>query len=132
MGLDTLVFLNGEVMGKPAHVEEAKQMLARLSGETHEVITGVCLAYRGESIGLQQEITEVTFKSLNSSEINDYIINDNPLDKAGSYGIQDRGARFVRSIKGCFYNVMGLPVFQTEVLLTIFLESINGSKFGKR
>lgn len=107
---DTIVILNGEVLGKPKDENEARIMLKKLSGRTHSVITGVALT----SLTKQNTFkvtTEVTFKQLSNEEINYYISNYQPLDKAGAYGIQEWiGFIGVTSIKGSFYNVMGLPV----------------------
>lgn len=107
---DTVVILNGEVMGKPKNLDEARNMLHLLSGNTHQVITGVCLT----SIEKQKHFsvtTNVTFKDLTDEEINYYVDQYKPLDKAGAYGIQEWiGYIGVKSINGSYFNVMGLPV----------------------
>ncbi len=107
---DTIVWLNGKVLGKPTDVEDAVKILSQLSGNTHEVITGVYL-YKD---GIQKfffETTEVTFRKLSEIEIRKYIETFKPMDKAGSYGIQDWiGLTVVKNINGCYYNVMGLPM----------------------
>lgn len=107
---DTIVWLDGVVMGKPRDEEDARQMLRKLSGNTHQVITGVCLT----TTGIQQSfstVTEVTFAELSDEEIDYYIRIYQPMDKAGSYGIQEWiGFIGVRKISGSYFNVMGLPV----------------------
>lgn len=107
---DTLVFLDEKVMGKPASREDAFGMLRSLSGRKHHVITGVCLRTREKTISLT-DTTEVTFDEMSDDEINYYLDNYKPFDKAGSYGIQDWiGLSSISSIKGSYFNVMGLPV----------------------
>jgi septum formation protein len=111
IGADTLVGLEGKLFGKPADAGEARRMLAELSGRTHEVITGVCLAHRGRG---REEIfsdrTLVTFRELDSAAIAEYLAAAHVLDKAGAYGIQERGELLVERIAGSFSNVMGFPV----------------------
>ncbi|MDO4160696.1 MAG: Maf-like protein [Prevotellaceae bacterium] len=107
---DTVVILGDEVLGKPSDEEDAKRMLRKLSGNTHHVITGVCLttSERQHSFSV---VTGVTFKSLSEDEIDYYVSKYKPLDKAGSYGIQEWiGYVGVTSIEGSYFNVMGLPV----------------------
>ncbi|MEW5975044.1 MAG: Maf family protein [Acidobacteriota bacterium] len=109
IGADTVVVLEGEVLGKPLNGEQAQGMLTRLSGRTHEVLTGVSLAYGGQAeIATAQ--TQVTFSHLSDREIRDYVATGEPLDKAGAYGIQGYGSRFVEKVDGCYFNVVGLPV----------------------
>jgi septum formation protein len=108
IGCDTAVIIDGEMLGKPSDAEEARRMLRRLSGRTHRVITGVCLFALGGS-GSFSETTEVTFYPLTDNEIEGYIETGDPFDKAGGYGIQEKGSFLVRGIIGDFYNVMGLP-----------------------
>lgn len=107
---DTIVWLDGEVMGKPVDGEDARRMLCALSGKTHQVITGVCLT----TVGVQKSfatVTDVTFCSLSEEEIAHYVENYRPMDKAGSYGIQEWiGFVGVESISGSYFNVMGLPI----------------------
>ena len=107
---DTIVWLDGEVMGKPVDGEDARRMLRALSGKTHQVITGVCLT----TVGVQKSfatVTDVTFCSLSEEEIAHYVENYRPMDKAGSYGIQEWiGFVGVESISGSYFNVMGLPI----------------------
>ncbi|MBR2457305.1 MAG: septum formation protein Maf [Bacteroidaceae bacterium] len=107
---DTIVWLDGVVMGKPKDEEEARDMLRRLSGQTHQVVTGVCLT----TIDRQQSfatVTDVTFDRLTEEEITHYVSRYQPMDKAGAYGIQEWiGYVGVRSIKGSYFNVVGLPI----------------------
>lgn len=107
---DTIVLLDGKVYGKPADEADACRMLGELSGRTHKVITGVCISTRERSCAFHV-VTEVEFAPLSSDEIEYYVANFKPLDKAGAYGIQEWiGSVAVRRINGSFYNVMGLPV----------------------
>jgi septum formation protein len=107
---DTVVVLGDEVLGKPKDAAEASHMLHELSGRTHRVITGVCLTTSEEQRRFSVS-TEVTFKSLTDKEIDYYITHYKPFDKAGAYGIQEWiGYIGVTSIKGSYFNVMGLPV----------------------
>lgn len=106
---DTCVFINGKILGKPQDENEAFEMLSVLSGNTHTVFTGVCICHAGKVSGLSAS-TSVTFHPLTQDIIKDYISTKEPMDKAGAYGIQGRGALLVKSIDGDFYNVMGLPV----------------------
>ena len=107
---DTIVWLDGEVMGKPLDGEDARRMLRALSGKTHQVITGVCLM----TIDRQKAfatVTDVTFCQLSEEEIDYYVERYRPMDKAGSYGIQEWiGFVGVESISGSYFNVMGLPI----------------------
>ena len=107
---DTIVVLDDQILGKPADAEEAKQMLRSLSGKTHHVITGVCLKSRDQQHHFSV-ISEVTFKTLAEEEINYYVENYKPFDKAGAYGIQEWiGYIGVTGLSGSYFNVMGLPV----------------------
>ncbi|MDR0658917.1 MAG: Maf-like protein [Mediterranea sp.] len=107
---DTIVWLDGEVLGKPKDEEEAKVVLRKLSGKTHQVITGVCLT----TCGWQKDftaITDVSFSDLTEEEIGYYVTRYHPMDKAGAYGVQEWiGYAGVEGIQGSFYNVMGLPI----------------------
>jgi septum formation protein len=107
---DTVVIIDDEILGKPNNAEEAKSMLTHLSGRQHQVITGVCISSSEASITFQ-ESTLVEFDELTTEEIEYYIKNYQPFDKAGSYGIQEWiGMVGIKSIQGSFYNVMGLPM----------------------
>ncbi len=110
IGADTLVFIDGEPLGKPKSLDEAKMMLGKLSGRTHQVCTGVCLLGPGEIADCLNEVTDVSFRNLDESLIDEYLSKTQPLDKAGAYGIQDHGEMLVERIEGSFENVMGLPV----------------------
>ncbi|KAA3663409.1 MAG: septum formation protein Maf [Calditrichaeota bacterium] len=108
---DTIVVVDGKILGKPIDKADAYKLLAQLSGRQHEVITGVYIddAMKGRSI-VFAETTKVEFKKLTEEEIYGYIDTGHPMDKAGAYGIQDISAVFVKRIEGCFYNVVGFPV----------------------
>lgn len=110
IGADTLVFIDGEPLGKPSDLEEARGMLRRLAGRTHRVCTGVCVIFPGGVRKLFHGMTEVDFLPLDDAEIDAYFELVNPFDKAGAYGIQEHGERIVSGIRGGFDNVMGLPV----------------------
>jgi septum formation protein len=107
---DTIVYLDGKVLGKPANETEAKQMLRELSGKTHQVITGVTLTTT-EMQHSFASVSQVTFSQLSDAEIDHYVTHYRPLDKAGAYGIQEWiGYIGVSRIEGSYFNVMGLPV----------------------
>ena len=106
---DTVVALDGRVLGKPANGPDAFAMLSALSGRRHQVYTGLTVVCGAQRL-TEHEVTAVTFRSLSSAEICAYIATGEPMDKAGAYGIQGRGALFVEGIEGDYYNVMGLPV----------------------
>lgn len=114
IGADTVVFIDGKILGKPKDTEDAARMLRLLSGRTHKVATGFSLIYRKPGQVLRRKIgcetALVSFFSLSDSVIMKYIETGEPMDKAGSYGIQGLGGDFVREIRGDFANVMGLPV----------------------
>lgn len=114
IGADTIVVLEGKVLGKPVDEEDAKTMLASLSGQTHQVYTGVALFYvkKGavEKRETFYECTDVTMVPMSEQEIADYVASGDPLDKAGAYGIQGPAAVFISGIKGDYYNVVGLPI----------------------
>lgn len=108
---DTVVALaeNEEILGKPADKKAAKAMLMQLSGKCHRVLTGVAVRYRGQELA-EVCTTKVWFRKLSEKEIDSYIATGEPLDKAGAYGIQGRGAILVEKIDGCYNNVVGLPL----------------------
>lgn len=112
LGADTIVVIDGTVLGKPASPAEAIAMLTRLSGRTHRVYTGISLIHPATGRALAEcETTEVTFAVMTDREVLEYVSTGSPLDKAGAYGIQDdEGAWFVSGIAGDFYNVVGLPL----------------------
>jgi septum formation protein len=118
IGADTLVFIDDLPLGKPADLNEARAMLRRLSGRTHQVCTGVCVIHPGGHMNLFHGLTHVVFRSLDEDCITDYFQRVNPLDKAGAYGIQEHGDLIISSISGCFDNVMGLPIDKVLAALT--------------
>ncbi len=122
IGADTIVVLDGRVFGKPIDARDAEHMLSQLSGRVHLVITGLTVmdAATGRSL-TRTAATRVWFKNLTKQEIMSYSSSGEPLDKAGAYGIQERGALLVERIEGCFYNVVGLPL----VLLGDLLKDID-------
>lgn len=107
---DTIVVIDNKILGKPRDEEQAFEMLKTLSGRSHTVFTGVCVIFADGSSENFSERTDVEFYPLSDSEIRDYIATGEPMDKAGAYGIQEKGALLVKSISGDFYNVMGLPI----------------------
>lgn len=109
IGADTIVVFENEILGKPESSEEARQVLKKLSGNTHSVYTGVSIHYKREK-EIFYEKTLVTFWELTNEEIEGYLHSGEPFDKAGSYGIQGIGAAFVRKIDGDYFSVVGLPV----------------------
>jgi septum formation protein len=117
---DTVVILGDEVMGKPHDEADAKRMLGELSGQTHQVATGVTLSTKERQMSFSV-VTDVTFKQLSSDEIDYYIRNYHPMDKAGAYGIQEWiGYIGVTALKGSYFNVMGLPVQRIYEALKTF------------
>ncbi|MCL2373476.1 MAG: Maf family protein [Defluviitaleaceae bacterium] len=109
LAADTLVYIDGQVLGKPAGPEEAFAMLQKLQGRQHTVYTGVALLHSGGETSFV-DATQVFFRPLSGDEINDYIATGEPFDKAGAYGIQERGATLVDRVDGDFYTVVGLPI----------------------
>lgn len=116
---DTVVALEGAVLGKPADELDAFKMLSALSGVRHQVYTGVTVCRGGEK-QTAHEVTDVTFRELSEREIEDYISTGEPMDKAGAYGIQGYGALLIQGISGDYYNVMGLPVCRLSGMLARF------------
>lgn len=117
---DTIVVFKNKVFNKPVNNIEALHMLNALNGNEHEVITGVCIK-KGSRIELFGERTKVYFNNISIGDLNFYIENFQPLDKAGGYGIQDWiGLRIVKKIEGCYFNVMGLPISKTISALKRF------------
>ena len=109
IGADTVVFHNGEILGKPKDEEDAFRMLKSLSGDTHSVYTGVTILLGDETITFANE-TKVVFDTISDEEIKRYIASKEPMDKAGAYGIQGLGGAFVTSIEGEYANVVGFPI----------------------
>lgn len=111
IGADTVVCVDGEIFGKPENDAEARAMLKKLSGRSHEVYTGYCVVYCSSGVSVAKyEKTTVYFRNLSDEEIESYIHTREPMDKAGAYGIQERGSKFVEKIEGDYFNVVGLPV----------------------
>jgi septum formation protein len=121
VGSDTIVVLNGEVMGKPRDVEEAEQMLRQLAGHVHEVFTGItCIRLSDAKTVTSHRVTKVRMRKLSEGQISRYVATGEPMDKAGAYGIQELGSVLVDSIEGCYFNVVGLPLSLLAVLLEQF------------
>lgn len=124
LGFDTVVVHGGKVLGKPAHPEEARSMLRRLQGESHEVMTGLAVA--GAVDGGQPQVfstvdvTEVLMTTMTEEEIDDYVDSGEPMDKAGAYALQGYGGVFVQSVRGSAHNVVGIPVHLLGRLVTQF------------
>lgn len=109
LGFDTLVIIDDIILGKPKDEEEAKLFLQTLSGKTHRVLTGCAIIKKGYSRSFYTE-SRVSFWDLTDFEIEEYIKTKEPMDKAGAYGIQDHGARFVKSISGDYFTIVGFPI----------------------
>lgn len=109
VGADTVVAYQGQILGKPSDKADAKRMLTMLSGQTHEVYTGVCVIEDGKTKTFYEE-TKVTFYEISDEQIDRYIKTGEPMDKAGSYGIQGKAAVFIKGIEGDYYNVVGFPI----------------------
>ena len=118
IGADTIVVIDGKILGKPCDNRDAENMLRRLSGKTHSVFTGVTVIKNGEYHTFSTE-TKVTFFELSDSDIKRYIETKEPLDKAGAYGIQGYGSLLVEKIDGDYFNVVGLPVSKLNRLLSV-------------
>ncbi|NDO79673.1 septum formation inhibitor Maf [Citrobacter sp. NCU1] len=119
LGADTIVILNGEVLEKPRDAAHATQMLRKMSGQTHQVMTAVALADSQYVLDCLV-VTEVTFRALTDEDIAGYVASGEPMDKAGAYGIQGLGGCFVRKINGSYHAVVGLPLVETYELLSNF------------
>lgn len=112
LGSDTVVVYGGEILGKPANEEDAKTTLGKLSGKTHQVLTGVAILHQEKKIVFYEQ-TDVTFWPLTDEDIEEYVLSGEPMDKAGSYGIQGLGSLFVKEIRGDYFSVVGLPLSRT-------------------
>jgi septum formation protein len=118
IGCDTIVVCDGEILGKPTDVDDAKRMLTKLSGRSHDVLTGVCIAKKGRTYSFT-EATKVTFFEMSEMAMAGYIKSGSPLDKAGAYGIQDGFIRtYTEKIDGSYDSVMGLPTARLQKLLS--------------
>lgn len=120
LGSDTVVVLQGRVLEKPVDFQDSKQMLQAMSGQKHQVLTAVSVVTKDKFLS-RLVTTDVWFKPLKEEEISQYWQSGEPCDKAGSYGIQGLGGRFVSRIEGSYYAVVGLPLFETDQLLQEFL-----------
>ncbi|MBQ8830379.1 MAG: septum formation inhibitor Maf [Oscillospiraceae bacterium] len=116
---DTLVCLDGELLGKPKDEAEAFEMLKKLSGNEHRVYTGVAVSMGGKCAS-DAEMTKVRFCKMSDEDIKNYIATFEPMDKAGAYGIQGKGAIFIEGIEGDYFNVMGLPLHRLHLMLKEF------------
>ena len=125
IGADTIVLIDRKILGKPGSQEEARDMLQRLSGKTHQVLTGYCICCKKKNRFFSETIkTDVRFKKLSDAEIEWYIQTDEPFDKAGAYAIQGLGTFLVKRINGSYTNVVGLPV--CEVIELLIKEGVIG------
>ncbi len=119
LAADTTVEIDGHIVGKPEHEADAVAILQRLSGRTHRVLSAVALADAGR-VEHVLNVNEVRFRAIESDEVRRYVASGEPLDKAGAYGIQGRAAVFVEEIRGSYTGIMGLPLFETAMLLRRF------------
>ncbi len=118
LGADTLVYLDGRVLGKPRDLDEAREMLLALSGKRHTVYTGLTLIHMESGTVLTDfERTDVTFRRLTASDIETYLQGVRPLDRAGAYTVEGAGSLLVERFDGCYYNVLGLPVVKLDKML---------------
>ncbi len=109
IGCDTVVFANGEILGKPKNEDDAKRMIRLLSGKRHEVVSGICLIYEGKCV-TAHEITYVDFCAMSEKEIENCVKFGSPMDKAGGYAVQGFASLYIKGIEGDYFNVVGLPV----------------------
>jgi len=128
IGADTIVVLDGEILGKPTDAVDAKRMLQRMSGREHRVYTGFTLIEKPSQKTISEfEVTDVKFRELENDEIDEYVASGSPLDKAGAYGIQDDyGAVFVERVCGCFYTVVGFPLTKFYMALRKLAAEVSG------
>ncbi len=132
VGADTVVVLDGRIMGKPADENQAFKMLSSLSGRSHQVITGIAvLDARSGDCRCQAVTTDVLFKALTEQEINAYIATGCPMDKAGAYAIQGGAVHFIRSISGSYTNVIGLPMTELYELLQSMGAAVQSPSGGR-
>ncbi|GLX64316.1 Maf-like protein [Proteus vulgaris] len=124
LGSDTIVVYDGHILEKPRDKTHAAQILRSLSGATHQVMTAIAISNRTHTLS-QVVVTHVTFRVMTESEISAYIESGEPMDKAGAYGIQGKGGRFVQRIEGSYHAVVGLPLVETEALIAQFSSLAN-------
>ncbi len=129
---DTLVTIDGKVLGQPQNRDQGRKHLERLSGRTHQVVTGVCLWPLGPQAEykfiLFSEVALVTFQGLSDDEIDSYVDSGEGMDKAGGYGIQGLGSQFIKHLEGDYHNVMGLPLKRIEEVMHLQGWSLEGLK----
>ena len=128
---DTVVVWQNKILGKPSNTAEAVKMLKLLSGHTHKVLTAIAVFYHKKK-EVAVETTKVHFRKLTEQEITDYVATGEPLDKAGAYGIQGKGALLVTGIEGCYNNVVGLPLTKLYTLFAELDVTINDKLFNQR
>jgi septum formation protein len=127
IGADTVVVNRGEILLKPASPDDARRMLRQLSGGVHQVHTGLAVISMPQGIErVTEEVTQVHFAKLSDAEVDAYIETDEPFDKAGAYGIQSIGGRYVTRVEGCYFNVMGMPLGRLWATLRELGRSANG------
>ncbi len=126
IGADTIVAVDQLILGKPADKAEAYEMIKKLSGRWHDVITGICM-YENDEYIIEHEITKVHFVKMSDNEIEKYINTDEPYDKAGAYGVQGLAGMYIDSIEGDYYNIMGFPMAKIRNMLKS-LSVIDGMK----
>lgn len=131
IGADTVVSVEGRILGKPESEEDAFRMLRLLSGRVHRVTTGYCIIHRGEE-HCGTVVTEVKFRELDDDLIREYVKTGEPMDKAGAYGIQGRGGLFVEWIKGDYYNVVGFPLEIVWKLKKLGFDVLKTGKGGRK
>lgn len=129
LGADTIVVLNNRILEKPRDQQHAAEILNALSGQCHQVITAVALSNSQHTLS-EKVITDVMFRQLSQPEIQEYIATGEPMDKAGAYGIQGKGGCFVRKINGSYHAVVGLPLVETNELITRFLALADGKNYS--
>jgi septum formation protein len=119
IGADTVVVADGRILGKPTDTDDARRMLRLLSGRQHDVLTGLSLFTVPKGVEtVHVESTRVSFLPLSDEDIEDYLLTGEPFDKAGAYGIQRFGGRFISRVEGCYFNVMGLPISQVSAIIS--------------
>ncbi|TCS96504.1 septum formation protein [Hazenella coriacea] len=130
IGADTIVVLDGKVLGKPKDEQEAMDMLQQLQGKKHQVFTGISVIHINEGFMQNQQVahrmTEVTMRPLSQDKIRRYVETGDPLDKAGAYGIQGKGAVLIEKISGCYFNVVGMSLSLLDEMLEQIGFSITG------
>ena len=118
IGADTVVVFDSQVLGKPRNEDEAREMLEKISGQAVDIISGIAVIDIETKKELREfEITKIKMKRMSAEEITDYIKTGVPMDRAGAFGVQDKGAVFIEKIDGCYFNAVGLPLFKLNNLL---------------